>query len=456
MSSTLVRGQWVLTMGPDGDLRDGAVLLVDGGIAAVGSFDALRAAAADVPVVGDGTGILAPGFVNAHTHLSEALVTGMGSQLTLFEWGARLVGPVGAHLSAEDAEEGTALKAVELLLSGVTTVNDMFCHANPGSMASLGVVRGLERAGLRAVVSYGAENTAEGAAASAPGLPTQAILEEHLELEKACAATELIGFRYGIGTLLGQTDELLEAGAAACRERGWAIHTHLAEVREEVVAASLRWGRRSVEHARALGLLDVPVIAGHGIWLTEPDVACLAEHGVAVAHNPVANMILGSGVCPVPRLRAAGITVAVGTDGCASNDSQNMLEAVKFAALLQKVHHVDPAVISARDVLGMATIDGARALGLDAFVGSLEVGKRADVVLFQGSVETAVLHDPVEQLVYGASPRSVSDVWVDGRRVVADHRVVTVDEAEQAQRCRPLASRLAARAGLDSAGMSRL
>jgi cytosine/adenosine deaminase-related metal-dependent hydrolase len=191
------------------------------------------------------------------------------------------------------------------------------------------------------------------------------------------------------------------------------------------------------------------------VWVDDHEIATLAERGVAVAHNPVANAILGSGVAPVGALRSAGIAVGIGTDGAASNDSQNMLEAVKMAALLQKVHHLDPAVVDARDVLRMATIEGARALGMDSDIGSLEPGKRADVVLFQGAVEVGVLHDPAGQLVYGASSRAVSDVLVDGRRVVRDHRCVTVDEAEQLEVVRPLVARIARAAGFTASGLSR-
>lgn len=451
----LVRGEWVLTMGRDGDLRDGAVLVRAGAIEAVDAFETLRAAVPEAEVVGDGTGVITPGLVNAHTHLSEALVPGMGSELTLFEWGRAIVGPVGEHLTREMAREGTVLKSIEMLHSGVTCVNDMFVHANPGSFASLGVVEGLRRVGLRGVVSFGAEDRVEGAAAMAP-MAVEDVVAEHEALADLAGSTPLVGFRLGIGTLLGQTDELLTRGVALCRAHGWGVHTHLAEVREEVVQASLRWGRRTIGHAEEVGLLDHPVIAGHAIWLTEDDVATLARHDVSVAHNPVANMILGSGVCPVQRLRAAGIAVGIGTDGAASNDSQNMLEAVKAAPLLQKVAAVDPAVMSARDALELATREGARALGLEDEIGALEPGKRADLVRFAGTVELATIHDPYQQVVYCTSPRSVADVWVDGRRLLVDGETTELDETASVEACRPLAIELAERAGLIASGASWL
>jgi cytosine/adenosine deaminase-related metal-dependent hydrolase len=445
-AGTIVRGAWVLTQGPAGELRDAAVAIADGAIVAVGGFAELRQQHPDADVIGDGTGIVTPGFVNAHTHLSEALATGIGSELRLAEWGAHIVGPLGAVLTEQDAHEGTRLRAIELLLSGVTTVNDMFVHYNTDAMASLGVVSGLRSAGLRGVVSFGAEDV-DGWGS------VDRMLAEHDAL--AAAAGELIGFRYGIGTLLGQTDALLEQGIAHAAAREWAVHTHLHETREELAASIVRWGVTPLAHADRLGLFDLEVIVGHAVWIDAHDTSVLGAREVTVAHNPVANMILGSGVAPVPALRAAGIPVGIGTDGAASNDSQNMLEAIKLAALLQKVHHLDPAVIDARAVLQMATIEGARALGIDTIVGSLEPGKRADVVLFQDAVEVGVLHDPAGQLVYGASPRAVADVFVDGVRVVRDHRVVTVDEREQLEVCRPLVARIARDAGFAASGVSR-
>lgn len=448
---TLVRGAWVLTQGEAGELRDAAVAIAGSTIVAVDSFSTLRKQHPDAEVVGDGTGIVTPGLVNSHTHLSEALATGIGSELRLAEWGAQIVGPLGAVLSEEDAHEGTRLRAVELLLSGVTTVNDMFVHYNPDAHASLGVVTGLQSAGLRGVVSFGAEDVADEGVSSWGSVDR--MLAEHDALAEAAGG--LVSFRFGVGTMLGQTDALLEAGIAHAASRNWAVHTHLHETREELAASRERWGVHPIAHAERLGLFDLAVIAGHAVWVDDAEIALLAERGVAVSHNPIANMILGSGVAPVPQLLSAGIPVGIGTDGAASNDGQNMLEAVKVAALLQKVHHLDPAVIDARDVLAMATTAGARALGLDHLVGTLAPGMQADVVLFQDTVEVSVLHDPAGQLVYGGSPRAVADVLIDGRRVVRDHRCVTVDELEQIERCRPLVARIARDAGFAASGVSR-
>jgi 5-methylthioadenosine/S-adenosylhomocysteine deaminase len=444
----VVRGGHLLTMGPAGDLEDGAVAFAGGEILAVGAFAEVAARFPEARVVGDDRGVVLPGLVNAHTHLSEALIPGMGEDLSLLEWLAAIVTPAGRHLTPEMARVGAMLKGAELLLSGVTCVNDMFCHTNEGSLASLGAVDGLEAMGLRGLVAFGAEDTVD-------PVPLAAVLAEHRALAQRCAATDLIGFRLGVGTVLGQSDELLAVSAAEARENRWAVHTHLAEVKEEVVQARLRWGRTTVEQAAEVGLLEVPLLAAHCVWVRQAEITELARAGAAVVHNPVANMILASGVCPVPALRAAGIPVALGTDGSASNDSQNMLEAVKAAALLQKVARLDPTALTAADVLAMATLEGARALGLDHRVGSLEEGKRADVVRLRGDRPgLANVHDPRQQVVYCASAADVADVWVDGVRRVADGRLVGHDLAALVEASRPLAADLVARAGLQ--GLSRL
>lgn len=442
---TLVKGAWAITMAPgSGLVRDGAVAIAeDGAIAAVGEAAELEAAHPDAELVGDGNGIVMPGMVNAHTHLTECLIAGMGEDAVLWEWFERVVNPSGRVITREEVALGTRLKAIEMLGSGVTTVSDMSCHRNVGSLASLGGADGLAEMGLRGVCSFGAEDAYEGAAAA------QVYLDEHEALADRVAAEPLLSFRCGFGTVLGISDELFERSVAACAEHGWAVHVHLAEVREEVTDSRLRHGATTIEHSGRTGLLEQQVLAAHCVWCSEHDIGLLASSDTSVAHNPVANMILASGVCPVPRFRREGIAVALGTDGAASNDSQDMFGALKTAALLQKVATLDATALRARDVVEMATIDGARALGLDGEVGSLEPGKRADVVLLDGNTpELATIHDPWQQLVYCTTARSVSDVWVDGQRRVSQGMVAGVDVAALATEARAAAIDHARRAGL--------
>ena len=441
---TIVRAGHLLTMGPAGDITHGAVAFgeTDGLIRAVGPYETVRSAYPDAKTIGDSRDIVTPGFVNAHDHLSEGLISGMGETMSLYEWAERLIKPVLQQLTREMARAGTMLKAAEMIRSGITTVNDMFVHFNPGSYASLGVPDGLDEVGLGGVICFGPEDMPV-------ALPTSALLDEHEALHDRVGRSSNLGFRLGIGTIHGQTDELFRESVRLAARNDWKVHTHLAEVREEITEARLRYGTNTLGRGAREGLLDLDVIFAHCIWVNEPDIETLISHRSTIAHNPLANMILASGVCPVPRLRAAGIPVALGTDGAASNDSHDMLQVMKCASLVQKLHHLDPLALTARDVLTMATIDGARALRADQRIGSLEVGKQADVVRFAGDgVRLAYVHDPCQQLVFCAGPDDVSDVWVGGRHVLAGRKLTTFDEAEIVAEARHLSADLATLAGL--------
>jgi 5-methylthioadenosine/S-adenosylhomocysteine deaminase len=336
---------------------------------------------------------------------------------------------------------GAIFRGAEALRSGVTTLNDMFCHANPAACVSLGSVDGLEEIGLRGVVSFGAEDVAWGA--SAP-MPVTRVVEEHHALAERCAASKRIGFRVGIGTILGQSEELLKVSSDLARTMKKGVHTHLAEVREEKTAAQIRWGKSTVQHAADIGILEADCIAGHGVWLSAGEMELIATKKAAIIYNPTANMILGSGVCPLSEIAAHGVLMGIGTDGMASNDSHNMIEVLKLGSILQKVHRQNPEAADARLMLKMSTIDGARILGLANVTGSLEAGKRADIVRFDGnSFGAAVVHDPYQQIVYGTGPESIADVWVDGRRLLADGKFVSFDPASIVPKVRELARTLA-------------
>ena len=443
--STIVRGAWVLAMAPGAELiRDGAVLIADdGSIVDVGEFGVIAAANPDAEVVGDGNGVVMPGLINAHTHLTECLIPGMGETASLWEWFERVVDPAGRVITREEVRLGTHLKAAEMLLSGITTVNDMSCHRNLGSLASLGAAEGLEDMGMRGVVSFGAEDIF-------PDAPEpEAFMAEHEALADLTSGMALVGFRVGVGTVLGISPGLFERTVHASAEHGWAVHTHLAEVREEVTASNLEHGCSTIELAGRVGLLDRPTIAGHCIWCSENDIGLMVDKQVAVAHNPVANMILASGVCPVPRLRREGIAVGLGTDGAASNDNQDMFGVLKTTGLLHKVSALRADAMTAPEVMRMATIEGARALGIEESTGSLEPGKRADVVLLDGNTpELATIHDPWQQVVYCATAACVSDVWVDGSRRVEDGEVAGCDMPQLSGLAREAGRELALRAGL--------
>jgi cytosine/adenosine deaminase-related metal-dependent hydrolase len=253
-----------------------------------------------------------------------------------------------------------------------------------------------------------------------------------------------------VSTIASTTSDMLARSVEMAVTGGHGVHVHLQEVREEVTATFQRTGMTSIAFAAGAGLFEAPTIGAHCVWVDHPDREILAEHRVGVAHNPVSNMILASGAAPVAAMRRLGIDVGIGVDGAASNDSQDMLQAIKAASLLARVTQLQATAMSAREVFEMATIGGARALRMEDRIGSIEPGKAADLVVLDGDSPTlANVHDPFQALVYVAGSREVKDVWVDGRRSVADGDVVTVDLADLTARSRPLARRLVTLAGLE-------
>lgn len=448
-AGTLVRGAYLLTSAEPAVVPDGAVRVLDGLVDAVGPLAELTRRFPGEPVLGGAHDIVTPGFVNTHGHFSEGLITGIAEQYTLLEWVQRLIAPVAPRLDAEMASVGTLLAGVQLLRTGVTLANDMFVAdpADDGPPITPGVVDALDELGLRGVVSFGAGDTR--------GTSVPRLLEEHRALAEAAAGSRLSRFRVGVSAVRGQSPALFAASVELAVGGGHGVHIHLQEVREEVTQVRSDSGLTPIALCAREGLFAAPTLAAHCVWVDAHDRELLAEHGVGVSHNPVSNMILASGVCPVGELRRLEVPVGIGVDGPASNDRQDFLEALKTAVLLQRVDRLQATALCARDAFAMATVEGARSLGLDGELGSLEPGKAADLVVFDGdSPALANIHDPFQAVVYCAGPREVRDVWVAGERRVVDGEVLGVDTAELAARSRPLATRLARRAGLGE--LSRL
>lgn len=430
-------------MGPAGAIRDGAVAFAGERILAVGPFTEVRDAWPDAQVVGSDVDIVLPGLVNAHTHLNEGLLLGLGTGYRLFEWAERVVYPTELVITREQARAGALVRVIEAAESGTTTVCDMFCHNNPGSGASLGAVDAIEDVGLRGLVSYGPEDRYA-------DHPLAAYVDEQEALAERCTTSPRVGYMLGIGTILGVSEGYLDWAVAECRRTGAVAHTHLCEVREEITECRRRHGLTTPAFCAHRGLLDHPTLAAHCIWLSEADRRLLRERDVRVVHNPVSNMRLASGICDLPRLLGDGLRVGLGTDGSASNDSQNMLGVAKTALLLQRVATLDATALSCEIVVELATIGGARSLGIDHEVGSLEPGKRADVVRLDGREPTmAPVNDPFAHVVLVCTGREVADVWVDGQPVVTAGRAARVDVGVAATSARRHAADLLRSAGVD-------
>lgn len=414
----LIRNACILTCTPAAEVITDGWLAVSG--TAIAALGRMPAPVAGREVIDARGGILMPGLINTHTHLPMTLFRGLADDLPLEVWLRERIFPAEAGLDRDTVRVGARLAAVELLLSGTTTCADgyFFEHA---------VAEAVEAVGLRAVLGQGVIDH------PAPGVPDPA-----RNLEAAgrfcadwtgrCARIRPSIFCHSPVTCSPDT---LTAAKAFCREHGLLFQVHAAETRGEVAHLRARFGLSPVGLLDAAGLLDERTLLVHGVWLDEADIAAIARRRAPVSHTPESNMMLGAGVAPVAALRAAGAVVGLGTDGCASNNDLDLFPTMDLAAKLQKVARRDPAVLPAEEVLRMATLDGARALGLESEIGSLEPGKQADLILLNTSVpHLTPMHRPVSALVYAARGTDVHTVLVAGRVVVRDRNVLTVDVEE--------------------------
>ena len=419
-------------------IERGAVdVRADGRIAWVGA--AADASITDAPVIHLG-GLLMPGLINTHAHTPMTLVRGAGDGLPLMAWLEEVMWPREGRLRSEDVWWGMTLGSVEMLRSGVTTTCEMYAFEHE-------VIDAGREAGIRQVMCPGVLSVAhtDGSGSVADRVTDIAAVHDAVNDPSGLVT---IGFAPHSAYDLG-VDACAEIAAAA-RERDALLHIHVAETADEGDALTAEHGGASVPRLLAdAGVFDGRVLAAHSVWLDDADLGIYASAGVAVAHCPVSNMKLGSGVARVPEMIDRGITVSLATDGPASNDDLDLWEEIKIASLLARVTALDPTVMSARQVISMATHDGAEALGLHT--GVLEPGRWADMIRLDlddpAFVPVTSPNELVAHVAWAGGSRHVTDVWVGGERVVADRVCLTVDEARARYEVQHRALRLARESG---------
>ena len=393
---------------------------------------------------------IVPGMVNAHCHSNENWFRGMWDNLPLEPWMLFSYPNLAApSQSPREVYVRTLLGGVEMLRSGATCVVDFLYDLEGFDDARLGaVVQAYRDLGLRAVLALAMNDRAYHETVVLDQALVPRSLIEELEREKPPAWDEWESVarraveRFhrpdeGISIALGPsgpqrcTDTMLQGSTALAEELDLAIHIHVLETRMQALSGRRMYGKTLPEHLAELGFLGPRVSFEHGIWLTSEDVALVRDHGVAIVHNPVSNLKLGSGICPVPELLRERVEVALGTDGMSSNDDNDMFGALKTAGLLHKLWEIDyEQWPGAREVWRMATLGGARAAGEADALGSLEPGRRADLVLLDlESLVFTPLNDPLRQLVFGSPGRAVHSVLVGGRWTLRAGELTGIDEA---------------------------
>jgi 5-methylthioadenosine/S-adenosylhomocysteine deaminase len=442
MPTTLIRNGTIVTMNDTLDVVDGAVLVRDGLILSVGGADDT----AD-HVIDAGGGYILPGFVQTHVHLCQTLFRSFADDMPLLEWLRRRVWPLEAAHTPSTLRAATRLAAAELLLSGTTTALTMETVHDTDV-----VFEALEGCGLRATVGKCMMDSDDEVPARLRER-TRDSIDESTALRRRWdgAANGRLHAAYAPRFAISCSRELLEAVAALSAEHGALVHTHASESQEEVAVVRQRsGGRANLEYLADTGLASGRLCAAHCVWVTDAEQALIAERDVKVLHCPGSNLKLGSGIAPIVELRARGVCVSLGADGAACNNRLDMFDEMRLAATLQAVRR-GPGALPAREVMWMATRAGARTLGLEGRIGSIEAGKRADLtVVARDRPHLQPDRDPWSTLVYAARGSDVQLVMVDGEVLVSGFALTHLDREEVVCDARAAAVELSSRAGLSS------
>jgi 5-methylthioadenosine/S-adenosylhomocysteine deaminase len=448
----LIRDVVVITQNDEREiLYDGAVAIDGGTIVAVGETgEIVRDFAGRKTLTGPQKACM-PGLVDTHHHFLQNFLKGSRDDLALEEWidqvsAPRIIAAVQDYLDGKHdlQRHATRLGCVEALRSGITCILNMEWATAPE------IVDVYEEMGIRAAHTLTLTDVDQWQACRML-LPMDEAMDLADRLIERCRASELVSFWYGLACPNSCSRELFETVRERANGDGSRIHVHIAETEFEWKNIHELYGTTPVGFLEEIGLLGPDVLGAHCIWLSDEDINLLEETGTAVSHNPECNMKVADGVAPVTKMLEKGVTVSLGTDSCAVNDNMDMFEAMRTAAFLQKVTTMDPSVIPAAATFDMGTLGGARALGLQDHIGSLEVGKAADAILVDLSqAHMRPINSVLNNLVYAASATSdVETVIVDGRIVVEDRRLLTCDEQAVIAEVEAFALRRFSEAGLE-------
>ena len=364
--------------------------------------------------------ILLPGLINTHTHLSMTLFRGLADDLSLDSWLNDHIWPMEANLNGDYCYIGALLGAVELIKSGTTTFSDMYFYMED-------VARAVEDAGIRAVLSYGMIDFGDAER-------REAEIEENLQLFKSCngMADGRIKVFFGPHSPYTASEDLLIKVRELADEYNMGIHIHVSETEKEINDSLDERGLRPFEYLEKIGFLGPDVVAAHCVWLSDEEIEIIKKHDVKVSHNPCSNMKLASGIAPVSKLIENDICVSIGTDGASSNNNLDLIEELKTASLLQKVSTLDPKVLTSDEAITMATIKGAEALGLENEIGSIEVGKKADIILIDTNSANMVPDSSSlsSNVIYSANGSNVDTTICNGKILMENKKLTVLDEQE--------------------------
>jgi len=429
----LITGGTLLTLDEHDTKFSPGALAIDGDtILAAGGYEEICGFYHGRDIIDVPGSIVMPGLVNSHTHAAMTCFRGIADDLELMDWLNRYIFPAEArNVNPELAYWGSLLACAEMIKSGTTTFSDMYIFEQETARAA-------KQAGMRCLIGEVLFDF------PSPNFKTPDEGLAYTErLIQTWADDPLINIMVEPHALYTCSPDLLKASKVLADRYQVPLGTHLLENHSEAKQLENKFGRKATTFLMENGFLDERFLAFHGVLMDEEDIRIFADHGSRVIHNPESNMKLASGVAPVSAMRRQGIVVGLGTDGCASNNNLDMFQEMDTAAKLGKSALLDPTVISAPTVLRMATCDGAKALGMDALIGTLEAGKKADVcIIDMDKPHLTPLYDEYSHLVYTVGGADVDTVLINGKPVMKDRRLLTIDEKEVMQRVRMIARRV--------------
>jgi 5-methylthioadenosine/S-adenosylhomocysteine deaminase len=440
MSSILIKQGTIVTMDERDSIVRGDLLIEGDRIASIGSNGQTGDTVIDASEC-----VVIPGFVQTHIHLCQTLFRGSADDLALIDWLKKRVWPMEAAHTAGSVAASARLGIAELIKGGTTCALTMETVNHTGE-----VFRVVEESGFRATVGKCMMDKGDEVPSALQEITSDSIEQSIALLEEWHGkANGRIRYCFAPRFAVSCTRELLEQVGRLARERGVMIHTHASENRTECEMVESETGLRNVAYLNQVGLTGSHVALAHCVHLSKDEIETLLQTKTNVVHCPSSNLKLGSGIAPVAELLERGVSVSLGADGAACNNRLDMFTEMRTAALLQKALH-GPEVLPARRALRMATIDGAIAMGLDADIGSIEVGKKADLAVIRlGGIHTSpAARDVVSSIVYSAEASDVRSVVVDGRILMNERKLLTLDESEVINRAEVETARLLGRAGL--------
>jgi cytosine/adenosine deaminase-related metal-dependent hydrolase len=441
MPATLIRNATILTMNDALDVVEGSVSIRDGRIESIGP----EPATAHDAVIDAGGDYLLPGFIQTHIHLCQTIFRGYADDLRLLEWLRTRIWPMEAAHTPASLGAAARLACHELLRSGTTAILSMETVHDTDA-----VFEAVAESGIRATIGKCMMDAPHPDTPARLREDTQRSIAESVDLHRRWHGAENGRIRAAFAPrfALSCSRELLEGVAALSARDHALVHNHAAEQRDEIVAVRAMSGLSNIGYLQAVGLASPRLCAAHCVWVDEEEQALLASHDIKVMHCPGSNLKLGSGIAPVPEMLDRGICVSLGADGAACNNHLDMFGEMRLAATLQSIRR-QPGALAARQALTMATRHGARTLGLETEIGSVEVGKRADLIMVSRTGgHLAPDADPYSTIVYAARPDDVRLTMVDGRLLVRDFVSTQAEPEAIAATARQEARALAARAGL--------